>query len=131
MRRARKALKLARLFRATAIGIVCLGATPIATAAAEASRIDTRAEIAAAPYSASATQAAVERLADARLFQARMETDRLRGQGATMRAQLAQAQEDQAALSRALAQSRNLERRGTDIPTDPWTKELRALARVQ
>jgi hypothetical protein len=36
------ALKLARLFRATAIGVVCLSPAPIAMAGAEASRIDAR-----------------------------------------------------------------------------------------
>lgn len=69
---------------------------------------DARAEVAAALYAASATQAASERAADARLSQARAEIETLRARGAGARAELISAQEryvaDLAARDRAYAQ---------------------------
>lgn len=56
-------------------------------------QVDARAEVAAALYAASATQAAAERAADARLREAQSEIRRLTEQGAAARAQLAAAQE--------------------------------------
>jgi hypothetical protein len=81
----------------------------------QAAQVDARAEIAAALYAASATQAAAERATDARLRTQRTEIERLRGQAsvaatnaAQIRAALTTAEEkyvaDLAARDRAYAQ---------------------------
>lgn len=71
-------------------------------------RVDARVEVAAAVYSAAATQAASERAMDAQLRAQREEIERLRARGEQSRAMLAEAQErfiaDLAARDRAYAQ---------------------------
>lgn len=86
--------------------------------------VDARAEVAAALYAASATQAASERAADARLRAARAEIARLAAQGASARAELVAAQEryvvDLAARDRAYAQEIGVFRAAvTDIAATP------------
>lgn len=86
--------------------------------------VDARAEVAAALYAASATQAASERAADARLRAAQAEIARLAGQGASARAQLAAAREryvaDLAQRDRAYAQEIAVFRAAvTDIAATP------------
>ena len=55
--------------------------------------VDARAEVASALYAASATQAAAERVADARLRSAQAEIERLRREGRASRAQIAELEE--------------------------------------
>ncbi|ANP47560.1 tetratricopeptide repeat protein [Candidatus Viadribacter manganicus] len=80
----------------TGLMTAALASAPVDAVAAE--RVDAvsanaRAEIAAALYSASATQAVAERLADDRLSAAQREIERLRGEGDRARLQLIAAQE--------------------------------------
>jgi tetratricopeptide (TPR) repeat protein len=87
-------------------------------------QVDARAEVAAALYAASATQAAAERAADARLREAQAEIARLAAQGETARAQLAAAQEhfveDLARRDRAFGQEIAVFRRAVeDIASTP------------
>ncbi len=94
------------LLLALLLALAPVGVAP--PAFAQSTRVDARAEVAAALYAASATQAAELRNMDARLRQARAEIERLRAQGAGARAELISAQEryiaDLAARDRAYAQ---------------------------
>lgn len=88
-------MRFSKLAVCCVLAVVALGPTgnSVAQQRADAVQIDVRSEIAAALYAASATQAAAERLADARLRAARAEIARLRAQGASALADLTAAQE--------------------------------------
>ena len=75
--------------------VLALAATTVAAQAQDraAIQVDARAEVAAALYSASATQAAAERAADAQLRAQATEIERLRLEGRTTRAQIAELEE--------------------------------------
>lgn len=96
------------LVLAACFAVLCVAAGAPALAQSGTVQIDARAEVAAALYAASATQAAAERAADARLRAAQAEIARLQSQGASARAELIAAQEryvaDLARRDRAYAQ---------------------------
>ena len=113
---------LALLLAATVAGATFTHA--LAQTRTGAVQVDTRAEVAAAVFAASATQAAELRNMDAHLRQARSEIGRLQTQGASARAELATAQEryvaDLAARDRAYAQEIAVFRSAvTDIAATP------------
>jgi tetratricopeptide (TPR) repeat protein len=82
---------------AAAASVLCVAALVaglgVGSASAQALRIDARAEVAAALYAASATQAASDRLANAQLRAAQAQIARLQRQGTAARADLIAAQE--------------------------------------
>jgi tetratricopeptide (TPR) repeat protein len=117
-------------------GLLALAAPPLALAQGEAPRgalqVDARSEIAAALFAASATQAAAERAADAKLRAQAAEIARLRREGSANRTQIAALEEryvaDLAAKDRAYAQEIAVFRAAvTDIAATP--EGIAALAR--
>lgn len=112
------------LVLAACVAMLCVATGAPALAQSGTVQIDARAEVAAALYAASATQAAAERAADARLRAAQSEIASLQSQGASARAELIAAQEryvaDLARRDRAYAQEITVFRAAvTDIVSTP------------